>query len=171
MTHKRKPKKPIVTAAEPVPAPPAEAAPASSVNPEQPETHEAKCSATCGRLLEQVEATYYPAHRKPVDVFVTLALQEPAAFQRARVFADPIHAEVNTLFQSVACWGLSRMRFAEHPLALRQLGLFLEHLEDAASHLEKGMQIDSTMLHALRGDAIFAKSDSVTSFEPRVNKK
>jgi hypothetical protein len=158
MTHKKKTKKPVVIAPEPVQPspPPAEAAsvPAATVNPEQPDTHEAKISPVCARLLEQVEATYVPSHRKPVDVFVTLALQEPAAYQRARIFADPISAEVNTLFQSVACWGLSRMRFAEHPLALRQLGLFLNHLEEAAVHLEKGMKLDSTMKHALERNSL-----------------
>lgn len=161
MTHKKKPKKSaVVTETPPAgvktsPAPPPPLAPEATPAAAAPQDiHEAKISPMCARLLEQVEMTYVPAQRKPVDVFVTLALQEPAAYQRARIFADPIGAEVNTLFQSVACWGLSRMRFAEHPLALRQLGLFLNHLEEAAIHLEKGMKIDSTMKHAMQNGSL-----------------
>jgi len=107
------------------------------------------CTTAARKMLDQIETTYTPSHSKAVDVFVTLCNQEEAESERARKFADPLNIEINSVFQTLACWGLARLRNTENGFALRESALFLTSLEQAASHLQKAFAIDSTLKTAV----------------------
>jgi hypothetical protein len=92
------------------------------------------CSIQCKTLLNKIEATYSPTHANINDVFSTLVVQEN------NHCTDSFDTEINSIFQTLACWGLSRMRNTEDTYAIQEATMFLESLEKSALHLRKGLK-------------------------------
>lgn len=119
-----------------------------------------QCTQMCSILLNQVQLTYTPAYSKTNDVFVTLCGQETKDNATAVKFAQAsnptysprsaIQCEVNSIVQTLACWGLSRVRQSENQFALRETSLFLTNLQEAAEHLARALALDSTLKDALQ---------------------
>jgi len=101
------------------------------------------CTPNCKLFIDQVEATYTPTYARISDIFVTLCSQEHVSDEKARHYPDPAAVEINSIFQTLACWGLTRTRHSVNQFTLREVSLFLNSLEEAAFHLRKALLVES----------------------------
>ena len=90
------------------------------------ESDQVVCTQLCKHFIEQVTHTYSPSHLKTEDVFV--------AHVKNMQQVNDSETDVNNIFQSLACWGLARVKNTTNQFALRDFSLFLTKLQEASNY-------------------------------------